>query len=261
MHNSQITVKLNLNFSDNNVEISENQILRTIKQILLKPNNIFNVFKQKAEEQTLLDDFRTERVLLNNITNSTSFNSVVFLFDKRIIQSVFINVSSKFSYINSQKPNFNLLLDEFQILKNHLRGQNYDSSFKILMIIPNFNIWIQSLFLILNKLCHSNTNILLIKKHALSNALNYLNEKKFDDENKNQTVLNIKILCFTNLVYRCISLNQYEYAYLIAEKLNQQFLLKIIIGHAKQSKFMGVAYLASNKLEVNYNSLFNLIML
>lgn len=248
MNNSQITVKLNLGSSLNNIDVSAFQLLTQKEQVFIKANDIYQIYKAKSEEQSI-NDFNVDKFVYNAVSSSKMFNNGLFLFDKKIINGIFINLTSKFVQGNI-KANSNVLLDEFQILKNHLRGQNIDSSFKILNIIQNFNIWIQALFLILNKLCQNSANILLIKKHSLANALDYLNEKKFEDENKNLTLKNIKILCFTNLIYRCISINQYEYAFLIADKLKQPFMFKIIIGHAKQNKYIGMAYLASNKLEV-----------
>jgi hypothetical protein len=121
------------------------------------------------------------------------------------------------------------------------------------MIIKDFSLWLQALLLIVNKLCHSPSNILLLKKHSLASTLQYLKEKTFEDENKNLTANNIKTICFTNLLYRCLSYKQYEYGFLIADKLGLTYLFKIIISHSRLNKFLGICYLASNKLENESN--------
>jgi hypothetical protein len=220
-----------------------------VNQILLKPYEV-NYFLRSQSDIKInnLNEFRIDRGIQNALFTRKINNNSMFFYDGKSITGIFIEISSKFNQSNRPKI-FNPLLDEFQLLKNHLRGQNYESAFKILTIIQNFNYWIQALFLIINKLCHSATNILLIKKHTLAYMLDYLKEKVFEDEMKTQSVQNIKVLCFTNLVYRCLSIRQYEYAYLIADKLSCNFLFKIIAAHAKLNKFAGLSYLASNKLE------------
>jgi hypothetical protein len=170
----------------------------------------------------------------------------MFFVNSRSINGIFIEISSKFN----QKNTLNSTLDEFQLLKNHLRGQNFDSSFKIMTIISNFQQWIYSLFLITNKLCHHPQNILLIKRHSLAAVLNYLKDKKFNDDEKNNTFANIRNLCFTNIVLRCLSIRQYEYAYLIIDTLEMNHLLKLLSAHCKLTKFLGVNYLACSKLEI-----------
>ena len=169
----------------------------------------------------------------------------MYFYNSRVINGIFIEISSKFN----QKNTLNPILDEFQLLKNHLRGQNFDSSFKIMTIISNFQQWIYSLFLITNKLCHHPQNILLIKRHSLAAALKYLKEKNFNDEEKNNTIANIRNLCFTNIVLRCLSIRQYEYAFLIIDILHMNYLLKLLMAHCKLTKFLGVNYLACSKLE------------
>jgi hypothetical protein len=240
MHNSKITFKLKMNLFNPN---------ETVKQILLKPYEINYFLKSQSDLKLMnINEFKVDNNIQNALFTRKINNNSMFFYDGKNITGIFIEISSKFIQTNKPKI-FNPLLDEFQLLKNHLRGQNYESAFKILTIIQNFNYWIQSLFLIINKLCHSPTNILLIKKHTLASMMEYLREKVFEDDQKTQSVNNIKILCFTNLVYRCLSIKQYEYAYLIAEKLSCSFLYKIIAAHAKLNKFSGISFLASNKLE------------
>lgn len=237
MHNSKITVKLNMRSFEQNTKV---------RQLTLKPYDIY-YFTKSVYKELNVGEFTVDRKIQKVIFEGKLNNNSMFFYDNKVINGIFIEISSKFDNDN----NLNSLLDEFQLLKNHLRGQNFDSSFKILKIIQNFNLWVQALFLIVNKLCHSSTNILLIKKDSLAAALSYLNEKNFDnDKHKNATVANIKNLCFTNLLYRCLSINQYEYAYLIAEKLNSPVLFKTIVSHSKLNRFYGISYLASNKLEV-----------
>jgi hypothetical protein len=221
----------------------------TVKQVLLKPYEIFYFLKSQSDlKLSNLNEFKIDKNIQNALFTRKINNNSMFFFDNKSITGIFIEISSKFNQNNKPKI-FNPLLDEFQLLKNHLRGQNYESAFKILTIIQNFNYWIQGLFLIINKLCHSPTNILLIKKHTLGSMMDYLKEKVFEDEHKTQSVNNIKILCFTNLVYRCLSIRQYEYAFLMAEKLNNMFLYKVISAHAKLNKFAGISYLSSHKIE------------
>ena len=97
----------------------------------------------------------------------------MFFYNSRIITGLFIEISSTFN----QKNTLNSIMDDYQLLKNHLRGQNFESSFKILMILNNFQQWIYAMFLITNKLCHNPQNILLIKRHSLASIL--IKRKKF----------------------------------------------------------------------------------
>ena len=227
-----------MNFTDN------------VSQVLLKPYEI-NYFVRSSfdAKQNMVNDFKIDRQIQNHVFTGKLNNNSMFFFDSRNICGIFIEISSKFIH-NTKHKTLNPLIDEFLLLKNHLRGQNYESAFKILTIIQNFSLWIQGLFLIVNKLCQSPNNILLIKRHALSSIMEYLKEKAFEDEKTTITVNNIKVLCFSNFIYRCISVKQYEYAYLIAEKLNMPFYFKIIAAHAKLNKFSGIAYLANCKIEV-----------
>jgi hypothetical protein len=248
MNNSKITVKLQMN------SLSKEE---GVKQLTLKPYEIHYFIKHTLYNNSIIkpglnitdiDDFRIERNIQNVILTGKINNNAMFFYDSRVINGIFIDISSKFN----QSSYLNPLLDEFQLLKNHLRGQNFDSAFKILSIIQNFNQWIAAFFLIINKICHSPTNILLIKKHSLNSFMLYLKEKVFDDDTKTSSFNNIKILCLTSLLYRCLSIRQYEYAFLIAERLNLTYLYKIIVSHSKLSKYLGVSYLACNKLEVIY---------
>jgi hypothetical protein len=246
MYNSKISVKLNMDIFDptekvNNLKFKSYELNYFIKN----SNSNFNI----------IDEFKIDKDLKNMILAQKIQNNAMFFYNSRIITGIFIEISSKFNQKNSLNP----ILDDFQLLKNHLRGQNFESSFKILMILNNFQQWIYSLFLITNKLCHHPQNILLIKRHSLSQALQYLKEKSFHDEEKNNTITNIRNLCFTNIVLRCLSIRQYEYAYLIIDKLQLTNLLKLLVSHCKLTKFLGINYLACTKLEENSESDENVI--
>ena len=238
MYNSKISVKLNMDIFDptekvNNLKFKSYELNYFIKN----SNSNFNI----------IDEFKIDKDIKNMILIQKIQNNAMFFYNSRVITGIFIEISSKFNQKNSLNP----ILDDFQLLKNHLRGQNFESSFKILMILNNFQQWIYSLFLITNKLCHHPQNILLIKRHSLSQALQYLKEKTFHDEEKNNTITNIRNLCFTNIVLRCLSIRQYEYAYLIIDKLQLTNLLKLLVSHCKLTKFLGINYLACTKLEEN----------
>ncbi len=246
MYNSKISVKLNMDIFDptekvNNLKFKSYELNYFIKN----SNSNFNI----------IDEFKIDKDIKNMILIQKIQNNAMFFYNSRVITGIFIEISSKFNQKNSLNP----ILDDFQLLKNHLRGQNFESSFKILMILNNFQQWIYSLFLITNKLCHHPQNILLIKRHSLSQALQYLKEKSFHDEEKNNTITNIRNLCFTNIVLRCLSIRQYEYAYLIIDKLQLTNLLKLLVSHCKLTKFLGINYLACTKLEENSESDENVI--
>ena len=238
MFNSKITVKLNMDNFDHNEEV---------KFMKFKPHEL-NYFIQNYHSNNnwnVTNDFKINKEIKTAISTEKFINNSMFFYNSRVINGIFIEISSKFN----QKNTLNPILDEFQLLKNHLRGQNFDSSFKIMTIISNFQQWIYSLFLITNKLCHHPQNILLIKRHSLAAALKYLKEKNFNDEEKNNTIANIRNLCFTNIVLRCLSIRQYEYAFLIIDILHMNYLLKLLMAHCKLTKFLGVNYLACSKLE------------
>ena len=169
----------------------------------------------------------------------------MFFFNSRSITTTIIDITGIF-YL---KDNLNPILDEYQLLKNHLKGQNFDSAFKIMMLLNNFQQWLFSLFLITNKICKKPSNILLIKKSSLSQALNYLKNKTFADEEKNNAVINLRNYCFTNIILRCFHEEQYEYAYLIIDKLQMVNMLKLLVSHSKITQFLDINYLACTKLE------------
>jgi hypothetical protein len=250
MHNSKISVKLNMSSFEKNQQV---------KGIQLKPYEIYYHIRNTLAESksegfssiklNQLNDFKIDKSIQKIIYTGKLNNNSMFFYDSKCIHGIFIEISSVFN----QNLNLNPLLDEFQLLKNHLRGQNFDSSIKILMMIANFTLWLQAMLLIFNKLCQSPLNILLLKKHSLNSLLIYLKDKSFEDETKNSTVNNIKLICFTNLIYRCLSSKQYEYAFLIAEKSGQAVLYKLIVSHCRQSKFYGIGYLACHKLDGESN--------
>ena len=243
MYNSKISVKLNMDIFDSTEKVFN---------LKFKPYELNYFIKNSNSNFNINEEFKIDKELKNMILLQKIQNNGMFFYNSRVITGIFIEISSKFN----QKNSLNTILDE---LKNHLRGQNFESSFKILMILNNFQQWIYSLFLITNKLCHHPQNILLIKRHSLSQALQYLKEKSFHDEEKNNTITNIRNLCFTNIVLRCLSIRQYEYAYLIIDKLQLTNLLKLLVSHCKLTKFLGINYLACTKLEENSESDENVI--
>ena len=264
MNNSKITVKLNMESLKKNEQVNQIKFKSYELNYFLKSHTLANNKKyfpsqpnHSSAKTTEKNDFRIDAYIKNIIYSGKIKNNSMFFYDKRNIDGIFIEISARFNNNSLINP----LLDEFQLLKNHLRGQNFDSCFKILMIIENYSLWIQAFILIINKLCHSPTNILLLKKHVLASALDYLNEKYFEDELKMAAYKNIKTICFTSLIYRCLSLKQYEYAYLIAEKFNLSYMYKIILSHAKLNKFMGVSFLISHRFDVNYINYFRKIIL
>jgi uncharacterized coiled-coil protein SlyX len=172
-------------------------------------------------------------------------NNAMFFFNSRIISTTIIDIAGIFNLKNHLNP----IIDEFQLLKNHLRGQNFDSAFKIMMLLNNFQQWLCSLFLITNKICQKPSNILLIKKSSLAQALTYLKNKTFDDVQDNNAAINLRNSCFINIILRCLHVRQYEYAYLIIDKLQMVNMLKLLVGHSKLTQFLGINYLACTKLE------------
>jgi len=247
MQNSKITVKLNMNSFKSNANV---------KQYNEKVYHVNTFFKEKLKiSNSDLDDILLEKEIINAYQIEKNNNNFMIFYDNRIINGIFIEISTKFEQeiLQIQTPQ---LIDEIQLLKNHLRGQNFESSFKILMMIQNFNLWIQCFILICNKLSQSPSNILLVKRHTLNSVLDYLNEKIFEEEFKIISIQNLKIFCLTSIVLKCLNTKQYEYAYLIAEKLNVPFLYKVIKSHSKLNNFLGVSYMCCTKLEVKILFLF-----
>jgi len=218
-----------------------------IKQYYEKAFNVNAFFKEKLKSSGELDDLLLEKDIINDFHAGKSNGNLMAFYDSRVINAIFIEISTKFEQ-ETQSPQ---IIDEIQLLKNHLRGQNFESSFKILMMIQNFNLWIQCFILICNKLCQSSSNILLVKRHTLNSFLDYLNDKLFEEEFKMISIQNLKVFCLTSIVLKCLNSKQYEYAYLIAEKLNVPFLYKIIKSHSKLNGFLGVSYMCCTKLEVS----------
>ena len=240
LNNSKISVKMNMN----NFQLNE-----TVRCQTYKPYEINYFFNAKVDKSLGLilpkEEFLIEKDIRNLIIQEKFQNNAMFFFNSRIISTTIIDIEGKFNIQNKLNP----IIDEYQLLKNHLRGQNFDSAFKIMMILDNFQQWIYSLFLITNKICQKPSNILLIKKSSLSQVLNYLKDKQFDDEEKNNAIINLRNLCFTNIILRCFHIRQYEYAYLIIDKLQLTNMLKLLIGHSKMTQFLGINYLACTKLE------------
>jgi len=239
MQNSKITVKLNMNSFKYNA---------IVKQFSEKVYNMNAFFREKLKITDELDDILLEKEIINAFQAEKNNGNLMVFYDGRVINGIFIEISTKFE----QEIQSRQIIDEIQLLKNHLRGQNFESSFKILMMIQNFNLWIQCFILICNKLCQSSSNILLVKRHTLNSVLDYLNGKIFEEEFKIISIQNLKVFCLTSIVLKCLNTKQYEYAYLIAEKLNEPFLYKIIKSHSKLNGFLGVSYMCCTKLEVSF---------
>ena len=250
INNSKISVKMNMdNFTINEIVRCKNY----------KPYEINFFIKDKYEANNELkfpeDEFRINKELRDFIVQNKFQNNAMFFFNSRIITTIIIDITGVFN----SKNKLNQIIDEYQLLKNHLRGQNFDSAFKILMLLSNFQQWLCSLFLITNKICQKPSNILLIKKSSLSQALVYLKNKTFEDEEKTNAVATIRNSCFTNVILRCLHVRQYEYAYLIIDKLGLGHLLKTLVAHSKLTQFLGINYLACTKLEENSENEENII--
>ena len=250
INNSKISVKMNMdNFTINEIVRCKNY----------KPYEINFFIKDKYEANNELkfpeDEFRINKELRDFIVQNKFQNNAMFFFNSRIITTIIIDITGVFN----SKNKLNQIIDEYQLLKNHLRGQNFDSAFKILMLLSNFQQWLYSLFLITNKICQKPSNILLIKKSSLSQALVYLKNKTFEDEEKTNAVATIRNSCFTNVILRCLHVRQYEYAYLIIDKLGMGHLLKTLVAHSKLTQFLGINYLACTKLEENSENEENII--
>ena len=240
LNNSKISVKISIDNFDLNEEV---------RCQTYKPYEINYFFHTKVDSnlgfKTPNVEFKMEKDLRNLIIQEKFQNNAMFFFNTRIITTMIIDINGIFNL----KSNLNPIIDEYQLLKNHLRGQNFDSAFKIMMLLTNFQQWLCSLFLITNKICQKPSNILLIKKSSLAQALNYLKEKTFADEEKNNAVINLRNSCFTNIILRCLHVRQYEYAYLIIDKLQMINMLKLLVSHSKLTQFLGINYLACTKLE------------
>ena len=251
INNSKISVKMNMN------NFIINEIVRCQSY---KPYEINFFIKEKLdinnnEFKLPEDDFKIDKELRDFIFQNKFQNNAMFFFNTRIITTIIIDIIGVFN----SKNKLNQIIDEYQLLKNHLKGHNFDSAFKILMLLTDFQQWLCSLYLITNKICQKPSNILLIKKSSLSQALIYLKNKTFEDEEKTAAVANIRNSCFTNVVLRCLHVRQYEYAYLIIDKLGLTPLLKTLVAHSKLTQYLGINYLACTKLEENSENEDNII--
>ena len=250
INNSKISVKMNMdNFDINEIVRCQNY----------KPYEINFYIKDKLESNDDMkipeDEFKISKELRDFIVQGKFQNNAMFFFNNRIITTIIIDITGIFN----SKDKLNPIIDEYQLLKNHLRGQNFDSAFKILMLLTDFQQWLFSLFFITNKICQKPSNILLIKKSSLSQALLYLKNKTFEDEEKTNTVINLRNSCFINIILRCLHVRQYEYAYLIIDKLDLGYLLKTLMAHSKLTQYLGINYLACTKLEENSDKEDNII--
>lgn len=255
MQNSSITVKLSMSFHQEEEEgkIDEGKLTRNYTTpIKIKCWDFFSTYmlsftgpNNQTTKNDTVDDFNVPKGVQAVLRKEKILNNSMFIFDKKYIHCIFLEITSSFNQSTYSNP----AIDEYQLLKNHLRGQNYESSLRVLCSINNFNQWVHGFLFIINKLCQSPLHILLVKRHIISDVIDNIKVKNFDDEYKNNTVQTLKVLAFTNLLYRCLSIRQYEYAYLIADKLNIPYLLKTIVAHAKQTKFLGIAYLCCHKIE------------
>ena len=164
----------------NNFDINE-----PVRYQTYKPYEINYFFHTKVDTNLGFNapniEFIIEKDLRNLIVQEKFQNNAMFFFNSRSITTTIIDITGIFNL----KYNLNPIIDEYQLLKNHLKGQNFDSAFKIMMLLNNFQQWLLSLFLITDKICQKPSNILLIKKSSLSQALNYLKNKTFADEEKN----------------------------------------------------------------------------
>ena len=251
INNSKISVKMNMN----NFNINE-----IVKCHSYKPYEINFFLKDKSDINTNEfklpeDEFKIDKNLRDFVVKNKFQNNAMFFFNSRIIATVIIDITGTFN----SKNKLNQIIDEYQLLKNHLKGQNFDSAFKILMLLTDFQQWLCSLFLITNKICQKPSNILLIKKSSLSQALIYLKNKTFESEEKTAAVETIRNSCFTNVILRCLHVRQYEYAYLIIDKLGLTNLLKTLVAHSKLTKYLGINYLACTKLEENAENEDNIV--
>ena len=250
INNSKISVKMNMDY------FKINEIVRCHNY---QPYEINYFIKDKFDTDNDFkfpeDEFRINKKLRDFIVQNKFQNNAMFFFNSRIITTIIIDITGVFN----SKNKLNQIIDEYQLLKNHLRGQNFDSAFKILMLLTNFQQWLCSLFLITNKICQKPSNILLIKKSSLSQVLVYLKNKTFEDEEKTAAVVNIRNSCFTNIIMRCLHVRQYEYAYLIIDKLGLNNLLKTLVAHSKLTQYLGINYLACTKLEENSENEDNII--
>ena len=250
INNSKISVKMNMDY------FKINEIVRCHNY---QPYEINYFIKDKFDTDNDFkfpeDEFRINKELRDFIVQNKFQNNAMFFFNSRIITTIIIDITGVFN----SKNKLNQIIDEYQLLKNHLRGQNFDSAFKILMLLTNFQQWLCSLFLITNKICQKPSNILLIKKSSLSQVLVYLKNKTFEDEEKTAAVVNIRNSCFTNIIMRCLHVRQYEYAYLIIDKLGLNNLLKTLVAHSKLTQYLGINYLACTKLEENSENEDNII--
>ena len=240
LNNSKISVKMNMD----NFDLKEEVLCQ-----VYKPYEINYFFHTKIDSNLGYKipsvEFKIEKDLRNLIIQEKFQNNAMFFFNSRIIITTIIDITGMFNL----KNNLNPIIDEYQLIKNHLRGQNFDSAFKIMMLLNNLQEWLCSLFLITNKICQKPSNILLIKKSSLSQALTYLKNKTFSDEEKNNVVINLRNSCFTNIIIRCLYARQYEYAFLIIDKLQMVNMLKLLVCHSKLTQFLGINYLACTKLE------------
>ena len=248
LNNSKISVKMNMD----NFIINEIVHCQHYKPYEI---NFFIKDKTNTEMQIPKDEFKISKELRDFIIQNKFQNNAMFFFNSRIITTIILDITAQFN----SKDKLNPIIDEYQLLKNHLRGQNFDSAFKILMLLSDFHQWLNSLVLITNKICQKPSNILFIKKSSLSQALIYLTNKTFDDEEKAAAVANIRNSCFTNIILRCLHVRQYEYAYLIIDKLGLGHLLKTLIAHSKLTQYLGINYLACTKLEENSDKEDNII--
>ena len=146
----------------NNFNINE-----IVKCHSYKPYEINFFLKDKSDINTNEfklpeDEFKIDKNLRDFVVKNKFQNNAMFFFNSRIIATVIIDITGTFN----SKNKLNQIIDEYQLLKNHLKGQNFDSAFKILMLLTDFQQWLCSLFLITNKICQKPSNILLIKKSS-----------------------------------------------------------------------------------------------
>lgn len=258
INNSKMNLKISIPFLR---EEKENEILlnnneenyqsgeRKIKEIFIKGNELYHAFQLASNIEKKQDyqqnSFEINSLWKSNIKLNKIRDNFHIIYNSNNIFILNFEISSN---INKNSLSSNII-NEYLIIKNHLKGLNFESAFSILTCIDNFNLWIYSFLFIINKMCQSPNIISSIKRYSFNEFIESIKEKKFQDEYKDTTSNTIKSIGLSNLLYRFMSIKQYEYAYVIAEKYASSNMLKIILSHSKQTRFLGIAYLCCHRLE------------
>lgn len=175
---------------------------------------------------------------MNYLENELLSPSTIFLFTRDSLYVVKIELSGQQTKVT-----------DYVLLKNHIKSNNYESAFKLLLLLRDYDQWLKAFFLTINKLTQNGENVLFLKRTTLRKLIIGMNNKDFGDDSKNAHFRSIKILALSNMFYRCLASKHYECAFLIADTINNVPLFKILISHAKHNKFLSIAYLAASKIE------------